>query len=62
MFPALGTPEQCTGQKVGIDYLLDPAILLDDDELLLRAAESDECFEGVSTTEGLLLQLIMSTH
>ena len=42
LFPEPGPPEQCTGEKVN---------LLDDDELLMRAVQSDECCEGVATTE-----------
>ena len=51
VFPALRLPEQYTGEKVGMDYLLAQAYSLDDDELLERAAESDEGFEDVAATE-----------
>ena len=51
LFPALRLPEQYTGEKVGMDYLLDQANSLDDDDLLELAAESDEGFEDVAATE-----------
>ena len=51
LFPALGLPQQFIGEKVGINYFLDSANLLDDDRTLLRAAESDDGFEGVAVTD-----------
>ena len=51
LFPALGLPQQFIGEKVGINYFLDSANLLDDDGTLLRAAESDDGFQGVAVTD-----------
>ena len=51
LFPALGLPQQFIGEKVGINYFLDSANLLDDDGTLLRAAESDDGLEGVAVTD-----------
>ena len=51
LFHALGPPQQFFGEKVGINYFQDPAILLDEDGTPMRAAECDDGFEGVAVTD-----------